>query len=78
MVSCARDAASVTDTVGLKYPNVTVNLNPEDVEMKKKKATRSTDGLTTLDEFLKEEGKLEEFEAVAIEEVLGLDRSPRR
>jgi hypothetical protein len=36
----------------------------------KKKQTRSADGLTTLDEFLKEEGKLEEFEAVAIKEVL--------
>ena len=36
--------------------------------MKKKK--RSTAGLTTLDEFLTEEGKLEEFEAVAIKEVL--------
>src|SRR5690349_7118348 len=36
----------------------------------KKKRTRSTDGLTTLDDFLKEEGKLEEFEAVAIKEVL--------
>ncbi len=38
--------------------------------MKKKKTTRSTDELTTLDSFLKEEGKLEEFEAVAIKEVL--------
>jgi antitoxin HicB len=38
--------------------------------MKKRKATRSTDSLTTLDSFLKEEGKLEEFEAVAIKEVL--------
>lgn len=37
---------------------------------KKKKAGRSTAGLTTLDDFLKEEGKLEEFEAVAIKEVL--------
>src|SRR3954454_19831345 len=38
--------------------------------MKKKKVRRSTDDLTTLDDFLKEEGKLEEFEAVAIKEVL--------
>lgn len=38
--------------------------------MKRKKATRSTDELTTLDSFLAEEGKLEEFEAVAIKEVL--------
>ena len=38
--------------------------------MKKKKTNRSADELTTLDGFLKEEGKLEEFEAVAIKEVL--------
>jgi len=38
--------------------------------MKKKKASRSTKELTTLDDFLREEGKLEEFEAVAIKEVL--------
>ncbi len=38
--------------------------------MKKKKASRSTDNLTRLDDFLREEGKLEEFEAVAIKEVL--------
>jgi predicted XRE-type DNA-binding protein len=38
--------------------------------MKKKKARRSTGDLTTLDDFLKEEGKLAEFEAVAIKEVL--------
>jgi antitoxin HicB len=38
--------------------------------MKRKKAKRSAGGLTTLDAFLKEEGKLEEFEAVAIKEVL--------
>jgi len=38
--------------------------------MKKKKISRSTDKLTTLDEFLAGEGKLEEFEAVAIKEVL--------
>src|SRR5262245_37071428 len=31
---------------------------------------RDVEGLTTLDEFLKQEGKLEEFEAVAIKEVL--------
>jgi predicted XRE-type DNA-binding protein len=31
---------------------------------------RSLDGLTTLDEFLAEEGKLEAFQAVAIKEVL--------
>jgi antitoxin HicB len=38
--------------------------------MKKKKTARSTKELATLDDFLKEEGKLEEFEAVAIKEVL--------
>ncbi len=37
---------------------------------KKKKIKRSIDDLTTLDDFLKSEGKLEEFEAVAIKEVL--------
>src|ERR1051325_3457629 len=36
----------------------------------KKKRTRSTGDLTTLDDFLKQEGKLEEFEAVAVKEVL--------
>jgi antitoxin HicB len=38
--------------------------------MKKKKTARSTKELTTLDGVLREEGKLEEFEAVAIKEVL--------
>jgi predicted XRE-type DNA-binding protein len=39
--------------------------------MKKKKRTvRSAARLSTLDDFLKGEGKLEEFEAVAIKEVL--------
>ena len=36
----------------------------------KKKKMRSTDDLTTLDNFLKEEGELEEFEAIAVKEVL--------
>ena len=36
----------------------------------KRKTTRSASKLTTLDGFLKEEGKLEEFEAIAIKEVL--------
>ena|SRR6476660_3965403 len=40
-------------------------------KMKKEKMTRrSARGLTTLDDFLRGEGKLEEFEAVAIKEVL--------
>lgn len=38
--------------------------------MVKKKISRSTAGLTTLDDFLKGEGRREEFEAVAIKEVL--------
>src|SRR6266849_4383129 len=38
--------------------------------MKKKTTPRAADELTTLDDFLKEEEKLEEFEAVAIKEVL--------
>jgi antitoxin HicB len=38
--------------------------------MRKKTTKRSTRKLTTLDDFLKEEGKFEEFEAVAIKEVL--------
>jgi len=36
----------------------------------KKKALRSTKNLSSLEDFLKGEGKLEEFEAVAIKEVL--------
>jgi antitoxin HicB len=36
----------------------------------KRKKPRSTDELTTLDDLLKEEGRLEEFGAVAIKEVL--------
>ena len=37
---------------------------------KKKKIPRSTAGFDSLDDFLKEEGKLEEFQAVAVKEVL--------
>jgi antitoxin HicB len=37
---------------------------------KKKKAPRSVRKLSSLDDFLRQEGKLEEFEAVAIKEVL--------
>jgi antitoxin HicB len=37
---------------------------------KKKKAPRSSAELSTLDDFLKDEGKLEEFQALAIKEVL--------
>ena len=36
----------------------------------KKKLPRSPAGLSTLDDFLKEDGKLEEFQATAIKEVL--------
>jgi TPP-dependent pyruvate/acetoin dehydrogenase alpha subunit len=43
----------------------------KDVDVKKqKKTTRSADALTTLDNFLKEEGKREEFEAAAVKEEL--------
>jgi len=38
--------------------------------MKRKKTKRSTARFATLDDFLKREGKLGEFEAVAIKEVL--------
>src|ERR1700747_1160850 len=37
---------------------------------RKKKAIRSTAKLTTLDDFLGEEGKRDEFEAIAVKEVL--------
>ena len=37
---------------------------------KKTKRPRTTGRLSSLDDFLKEQGKLEEFEAVAIKEVL--------
>ena len=37
---------------------------------KKKKVSRSTAGFDSLNDFLKEQGKLEEFEAVAVKEVL--------
>ena len=38
--------------------------------MKRKKTSRSAAKLTSLDDFLKEEGTREEFEAVAVKEVL--------
>ena len=38
--------------------------------VRKKKAARSTTGFSTLDGFLKDHGKLEEFQATAIKEVL--------
>ena len=37
---------------------------------KAKKKARSPTGLSTLDDFLKDQGKLEEFQATAIKEVL--------
>jgi len=40
------------------------------IKGKKKKTTRSTVGLGTLDGFLKEQGKFEDFQATAIKEVL--------
>ena len=38
--------------------------------MPKKKTVRTTDTLSTLDDFLADDGKLAEFEAVAIKEVI--------
>jgi transcriptional regulator with XRE-family HTH domain len=38
--------------------------------MNRKKKTRRAAGLTTLDDFLSAEGKREDFEAVAVKEVL--------
>src|SRR6201990_2062347 len=40
------------------------------IKARKKKATRSAADLGTLDDFLKDQGKLEEFQATAIKEVL--------
>jgi antitoxin HicB len=40
------------------------------IKSRKKKALRSPARLSTLDELLKEEGKLEEFQATAIKEIL--------
>jgi hypothetical protein len=40
------------------------------VNGKKKKGPRSPGRLSTLDDFLREAGKLEEFQAIAIKEVL--------
>jgi hypothetical protein len=37
---------------------------------RKRKAVRSIAGFSTVDDFLKDEGKLEEFEAIAIKEVI--------
>jgi hypothetical protein len=37
---------------------------------RKRKAVRSIAGFGTVDDFLKDEGKLEEFEAIAIKEVI--------
>jgi hypothetical protein len=37
---------------------------------RKRKSPRSLAELSTLDDFLKEEGKLEEFQAIALKEVL--------
>jgi antitoxin HicB len=40
------------------------------IKAKKKRATRSAVGLSTLDGFLRDQGKLEDFQATAIKEVL--------
>ena len=48
-----------------------MNLRNEEINVaRKKKAIRSTAKLTTLDDFLEEEGKRDEFEAIAVKEVL--------
>ena len=39
-------------------------------KVRKRKVVRSISGFSTVDDFLKDEGKLEEFEAIAIKEVL--------
>jgi antitoxin HicB len=39
-------------------------------KVKKRKTSRSAADLSTLDDFLKDQGKLEEFQAVAVKEVL--------
>lgn len=44
---------------------------------KKKAAPRSASSLSSLDDLLKENGKLEEFEAVAIKEVLAWQLAKR-
>jgi hypothetical protein len=40
------------------------------IKARKKKTPRSLAELSTLDDFLKEEGKFEEFQSIAIKEVL--------
>jgi antitoxin HicB len=40
------------------------------IKAKKKKTSRSAAGLSTLDGFLRDQGKLEDFQATAIKEVL--------
>jgi hypothetical protein len=40
------------------------------IRARKKKAPRSSAELSTLDDFLKEIGKFEEFQSIAIKEVL--------
>jgi predicted DNA-binding protein (UPF0251 family) len=48
-----------------------VDLKNEEIDMaRKKRVIRSTAKLTTLDDFLGEEGKRDEFEAIAVKEVL--------
>jgi hypothetical protein len=46
------------------------SVRTEDADMSSKKLRRSIDELTALDAFLAEEGKLKEFEIIAIKEVL--------
>jgi len=63
------DTIDKNDTTPVPVVYASVNSSGEGADMKKRTA-RSTDKLTTLDDVLKKEGKLEEFAAVAIKEVL--------
>ena len=47
-----------------------IRLRAAMTKTKKRKSPRSPAKLSTLDDFLKEDGKLEEFQATAIKEVL--------
>lgn len=69
MASSRRPERRLTAT-SRSHAGANGNSAHEKAARKRKRAVRSTAGLTALDDFLKQEGKLEEFEAVAIKEVL--------
>ncbi len=70
-MASSRRAGRRLTTCSLWHANATANSRRKETDMAhKKKTLRSTANLTTLDVFLKKEGKLEEFEATAIKEVL--------